>query len=406
MWEEIFVRKQLLVFMCALGMGTNLAFCANSETSRNLIGQNWYCTDNYQGVHRYIFNANGTFTEAFFTSTPKNHKYWDQGGGKATGYTIVSPSQIRILDSSFNPPFFTVHSLSPRQLTFDHRDTSYICSHIPPPGDTLANAAAVASETAQGMEKGKRFFTGKWITRDRLQSAEFFPDGSCVITSHVTGSMDIDITMYKGTVRGKSSISSDGNGIDCAGEVSFGRTGPNRIDYSVQHESISLYRGSANALKPAGALTQEVAQKVLNQQIDQSTANNTLLTCHACYNFDDKADNDSAVIVSTYSPSMTQFLIEHGYVRGYGDQQVFTAKAKRSRYYNYNDGGPGLRFANFRSPRILTSRITDPKHVPIEYDLVPTEITASFFNGVQHIKSNASFSLEDGAWEVCIACRQ
>lgn len=396
---------QLLVLVCALGIGTNFAFCANSETSRNLIGQNWYCTDNYQGIHRYSFSTNGTFTEAFFTSTPKNLKYWNPGA-TAIGYTIISPSQIRILDSSFNPPFFTVHTLTPQQFTFAQGNTSYICNHIPPPGDTRANASAVASETAQGIETGRRFFTGKWVTRDRLQSAEFFPDGSCVITSHVTGSMAIDITMYKGTVRGKSSISSGGDGIDCAGEVSFGRAGPNKIEFAVQSETIDLYRGSANAPKPVGALTLEVAQRMLNQQINQTTVNNTLLTCRGCYDSDDKEDNDRAGVASTYSEPMNQFLIEHGYIHVDAGQEAFTAKAKRSRYYDFNDGAPGLRLANFKNPRLLTSRITDPKHVPIEYDLVPTEITESFFGKIQEVKSFASFSYEDGAWSMCIACRQ
>lgn len=69
------MRNQLLVLFFALGMGMNSAFCADSETSRNLIGQNWYCTDNYQGIHRYIFNPSGTFSEAFFTPTQKGQKY-------------------------------------------------------------------------------------------------------------------------------------------------------------------------------------------------------------------------------------------------------------------------------------------------------------------------------------------
>jgi hypothetical protein len=58
--------------------------------------------------------------------------------------------------------------------------------------------------------------------------------------------MAIDITMYKGTVRGKSSISSGGDGIDCAGEVSFGRAGPNKIEFAVQSATISLYRSPAS----------------------------------------------------------------------------------------------------------------------------------------------------------------
>ena len=70
----------------------------------------------------------------------------------------------------------------------------------------------------------------------------------------------------------------------------------------------------------------------------------------------------SSRILSASEPIPTRALN----VRIDGDQEVFTAKAKRSRYYALNDGAPGLRFANFRNPRLLTSSINDPKHVPIE----------------------------------------
>ncbi len=170
----------------------------------------------------------------------------------------------------------------------------------------------------------------------------------------------------------------------------------------------TLNRGTANMPKPVGPLTLAIAQSTLNEQINQTTADNTLLTCVACYDPDDKADNDNAVVVSTYSPSMNQFLTKLGYIRVASNQQgyteVFTAKAKRSKYYDFNDHSPGLRLANFRNPKILTSRITDLKHVPIEYDLVPTEITAGFFGKVQTVKSFVSFSLENDTWEICVAC--
>lgn len=237
-----------------------------------------------------------------------------------------------------------------------------------------------------------------------MQSVEFFPDGTCVITSHVTGNMAIDISMYKGTVRGKSSLYSGGNDIQCGGAGAFSRVGPNKIEFSVQSATVSLYRGSENVPKPVGPLSLAVMQRVLNQQINQTTVNNTLLTCHACYDSDDKEDNDRAVVVSTYSASINQFLIEHGYIRVDADQEVFTGKAKRSNYYAYNDGAPGFRFANLSNPRLLTSRITDPKHVPIEYDLVPTEMTSSVLGKVQRIKSFASFSYANDVWEMCIAC--
>jgi hypothetical protein len=233
--------KQSLFFVCAFALGTNFAMCADSQTSRNLTGQNWYCTDNYQGIHRYIFNPNGTFSEAFFTPTQKGLKYWNPGATDI-GYTIVSPSQIKILDSSFNPPVFTIQILTPQQFRFAQGDSVYKCSHTPPPEDTPANAAAVAAERLAE----ERFFYGKWVTSDRLQSVEFFPDGTCAIISHVKGNMAIDISMYKGTVRGKSSLYSGGNDIQCGGAGAFSRVGPNRIEFSVQSATISLDRAPAS----------------------------------------------------------------------------------------------------------------------------------------------------------------
>jgi hypothetical protein len=236
-WGVILMGNQLRFFVCAFALGTNFAICANSQTSRHLIGQNWYCTDNYQGIHRYIFSPNGTFSEAFFTPTKRGLKYWNPGATNI-GYTIVSPSQIKILDSSFNPPVFTIQTLSPQQFRFAQGDSFYTCSHTPPPEDTPANAAAVAAERSSE----ERFFYGKWVTRDRMQSVEFFPDRTCVITSHVKGNNAIDISMYKGTVHDKSSLYSGANDIQCGGAGAFSRVSPNSIDFSVQSASISLYR--------------------------------------------------------------------------------------------------------------------------------------------------------------------
>lgn len=61
-------------------------------------------------------------------------------------------------------------------------------------------------------------------------------------------------------------------------------------------------------------LTLAVAQRVLNQQIDEGTVDKVLLTCRACYDPNDKAENDNFPIVSTYG-SISQFLAQKGYVR-------------------------------------------------------------------------------------------
>jgi hypothetical protein len=151
-------------------------------------------------------------------------------------------------------------------------------------------------------------------------------------------------------------------------------------------------------------LTLALAQRILVQNINMRTAHNTLLTCHACYDPMDRGDNDKAPLVSTYSVPLSQFLTEHGYIRTSGERQVFTAKAKRSKYYEVDEGFSGFRFVSFKNSRLLTSEIVDPTHVAIEYDFVPTELTMRFFGKIQRIKSFASFSYENEAWRICLAC--
>jgi hypothetical protein len=156
----------------------------------------------------------------------------------------------------------------------------------------------------------------------------------------------------------------------------------------------------AQKRKGGRILTLAVAQRVLNQQINEGTVDKVLLTCRACYDPDDKAENDNFPIVSTYG-TISQFLAGKGYVRiNRNGEEFFTAKAKRSPYFEYF----GFRFANFINPKIMVTKITNPKNVPIEYDLVPTPVTKEFFGATKRVKSTASFSYEDGKWSVCIGC--
>jgi hypothetical protein len=136
-----------------------------------------------------------------------------------------------------------------------------------------------------------------------------------------------------------------------------------------------------------------------------------IFTCRACYSSDDKEENDNFAVVSTYA-AINQFLRSQGYIRlNSKREEVFTAKAKRSNdFESYGDGyggfgGAGFRFANFRNPRVTATKVTDPKNVPMEYDLVPTNVTRKFFGKVERVKSYASFSYDNGKWNICIACR-
>ncbi|HUZ93625.1 MAG TPA: hypothetical protein VMU57_01795 [Edaphobacter sp.] len=259
--------------------------------------------------------------------------------------------------------------------------------------------APVLGQTSQKIANINKKVVGKWISADRKSYIEFSAGGSCS-----TGELGNDGTWHvdHNVLDAPWSQSDD---FTC-GSGGLTLIGPNMLtrDFGVGGEPEKFYRGSANVPKGPGSLTLGIAQTVLSRQIDLSTANNTLFTCHACYDPSDKGDNDQAPLVSTYSAGLTDYLIRLEYVRTIGEKQVFTAKAKRSRYYTLDQDLAGLRFANFRNPRILSSTIADPHHIPIEYEMVPTEVTAGFFGKPRVVKSFVSISYENEAWRLCIAC--
>lgn len=176
-------------------------------------------------------------------------------------------------------------------------------------------------------------------------------------------------------------------------------------------------RGRAgNIRKPR--LTLAMANKILLKYIDRLTVNNTLFTCRACFDFDDKRENSNFPIVSSYTlgdRSLSQYLVRVGYVRVVTEngetKEVFTAKAKKSKLFEFDVaddgrlGGAGLRFAHFKNPRILTSSITDLKNVPIEYDFVPEGFVAQFFGPANRVRANVLFRYEEGKWDICIDCK-
>ena len=255
------------------------------------------------------------------------------------------------------------------------------------------------AQTPQKLAEINKKVVGKWVSSDKKSYIEFLANGSCSVGGlWPDGKWKID--------QGTLGAWQQGDDFSC-GSGALTLIGPNTLtrDFGMGGDPEKFYRGAGNLPKPVGPLTVIVAQRILNQQLDQTTVNNTLLTCHACYDADDKGENDKAPIVSTYSAPLSQFLMVEGYIRVDSGRAVFTGKAKSSKYYGYNDGAPGLRFANFRNPRVLTSAIKDPRHVPVEYDLVPTELTARVFGKVQQIRATVRFSHKDGAWEVCLACR-
>lgn len=267
-----------------------------------------------------------------------------------------------------------------------------LCATVLPvslPGQTAAKIAAINEKVV-----------GKWWTSDKKEYLEFLPDGNC---SEGTLWNDGQWHIEHGTL----SAWAKGNDFSCTGGV-LTLIAPNTLtrDYGMGGTPTKYYR-NLKVPKAVPTLTVALAQQILNQQINEPTASNTVCTCHACYDPNDKEDNEKAVIVTTYPPALGQFLAARGYIRTVGQQQVFTAKAKRSRYYEVQQGEyAGFRFSTFRNPKILASKITDPARVPIEYEFVPTELTTAVFGRIQKVSTFASFSYGNEEWRVCIACRQ
>lgn len=145
-------------------------------------------------------------------------------------------------------------------------------------------------------------------------------------------------------------------------------------------------------------LTVALAQQILNQQIDWFP-DDCLFTCAACWDPNDKEENDNLQLLDSGSASspapIERFLINEGYIRVSGDHEYFTAKAKQSPYFNPHGG---FRFARLKNPKLLVNKITDPMNVLIEYDFAPTELTMKFFGGVKRVKAVASFAYQDGKW--------
>lgn len=102
--------------------------------------------------------------------------------------------------------------------------------------------------------------------------------------------------------------------------------------------------------KTGRTLTLPIAQRTLSRLINETSVDNMILTCRACYSDEDKGENDNFAVVSTY-PGINQFLRSQGYIRLNGKrEEVFTAKAKRSKYFEaYGDG-----YGGFGGPSVST----------------------------------------------------
>jgi hypothetical protein len=258
-------------------------------------------------------------------------------------------------------------------------------------------------QTAQKTTEMNNKVAGKWWLGNQKAYIEFLADGAC---SEGSFSPDGTWQVKEGRLKILESPR-DYFTCDTGGGVTeiLELVEPNKITLDhgwIDEVPTKFYRGLENLPKIRTTITVSEAKRLLVGQINDTTVHNTLLTCRACFDPNDKDENDRAVVVSTYSPSLMQFLLTHGYIRTSGDRQVFTAKAKRSQYY----GRDGLRLVNFRNPIVQTTTIIDLRHVPIEYDLVPTALTMNALGGIRKIKSMASFKYEDEAWTMCIGCSQ
>lgn len=72
--------------------------------------------------------------------------------------------------------------------------------------------------------------------------------------------------------------------------------------------------------KTGRTLTLPIAQRTLSRLINETSVDNMILTCRACYSDEDKGENDNFAVVSTY-PGINQFLRSQGYIRLNGKRE-------------------------------------------------------------------------------------
>jgi hypothetical protein len=157
------------------------------------------------------------------------------------------------------------------------------------------------AQTPEKLAEINKKVVGKWVSADKRSYIEFFANGSCADGElSPGGKWQVDQLTLGAWEKGED--------FSC-GSGGLTLTGPNTLirDYGMGGEPEKFYRGSANLPKPTSALTVGTAQAVLNRGIDSPTANNTLFTCHACYDPSDKGDNDQAPLVTrSVSTSLRQ----------------------------------------------------------------------------------------------------
>jgi hypothetical protein len=243
-------------------------------------------------------------------------------------------------------------------------------------------------QSADNLAEMNSKVVGKWWSGDHKEFIEFDANGSC------TEGIFFDGTWH--AQHGSLSVYSDQSFLCLDGELIL--VGPDTLTRERGRAGVKekYYRGLKGP-KPVPTLTLALAQQILNQHVEY-VSKNMLYSCMACWDPNDKGENDNAPLVSTYSDALTQFLVRRGYVRSSGGQLFFTAKAKQSKYYGA-DGGPGFRFAYSRNPKILANQIVDRSHVPIEYEFVPTDLTMAFFHGQHKVNVVVSFVYENEKWE-------
>ena len=86
--------------------------------------------------------------------------------------------------------------------------------------------------------------------------------------------------------------------------------------FSVTTVGVFAQRKGNQNPRTGRTLTLQIAQRLLNKQVNEPSVNNMIFTCRACYSFDDKEENDNFAVVSTYA-GINQFLRSQGYIPAY-----------------------------------------------------------------------------------------
>jgi len=224
------MRRRLLLLAAVVWVLPALVVAADSSTNKSLILGSWYCPSS-DVFHRFDFKKNGTFLWLSYIPLNDSLRYWSPDFTAPAKYTFRSATEVQVGSGSGG---MVILSLSKDTLRFVWSNSTFKCTRTPPPGDTAESRGVAAAQ----LQKQKRAFWGKWVSKDRQQYVEFLPNDRCARGTLQAGRWITEFDTSQVLHQGKDAM--------CGGSGTYSREGPNTVvlDFGMGGQPITFYRTS------------------------------------------------------------------------------------------------------------------------------------------------------------------